>query len=243
MIIYPSLDLRGGKVVRLRQGDLAQQTIYSDDPLAIAGRWIAAGAQWLHVVNLDGAFAAVNDNEQVVKRLAALGVPIQFGGGLRSSEDIQRAFDLGVKRVVLGTLAVEQPDSIASSIAKWGADAISVGLDSRNGKVTTRGWQQATELTPIELGNRMAACGACHALYTDVGRDGLLGGVNVEGTIELARATGLQVIASGGVSTYADIAALRDSGSIAGAILGKSLYEGIIDLAEAIRTASEKVNG
>jgi phosphoribosylformimino-5-aminoimidazole carboxamide ribotide isomerase len=242
VIIYPALDLRGGKVVRLKQGDLAQQTIYSDDPQAVAERWIEAGAVWLHIVNLDGAFAAVNDNEQVVKRLAMLGVPIQFGGGLRSGVDIQRAFDLGVKRVVLGTLAVEQPESVESSIAQWGAEAISVGLDSRNGKVTTRGWQEATELSPIELGLRMVACGAIHALYTDVSRDGLLGGVNVDGTVELARAIGLQVIASGGVTSYADITALRDSGSIAGAILGKALYEGVIDLAEAIRTASEKVN-
>jgi phosphoribosylformimino-5-aminoimidazole carboxamide ribotide isomerase len=237
LIIYPALDLRGGKVVRLKQGDPSQQTTYSDNPLATAERWIAAGAEWLHVVNLDGAFAAVNDNERVVRQLAQCGVPIQFGGGLRSIEDIQRALDLGVSRVVLGTLAVEQPQIIADVIAKWGADAVSIALDARNGKVTTRGWQQATEITPVELGKQMVAHGARHALYTDVSRDGQLSGVNVTSTVDLARETGLQVIASGGVSTIDDILLLQKSGSVAGAILGTALYENRIDLEKAIQLA------
>jgi len=239
LIIYPSLDLRGGKVVRLRQGDPAQQTVYSDDPTATAKRWLAAGAEWLHIVNLDGAFATVNDNENVVTGIIALGVPVQFGGGLRNLDDIKRAFGLGVSRVVIGTLAVEQPEIIRTVIDKWGSEAVSVGLDARNGKVATRGWQQASEVSPIELGLQLASYGARHALYTDVNRDGELKGVNVQSTVELACKTGLQVIASGGVSSYEDIKALRDSGSVAGAILGTAMYEGLIDVAESIRLARQ----
>ncbi len=240
MILYPALDLKGGKVVRLRQGDLAQQTVYSDDPPAMAERWIAAGAEWLHVVNLDGAFSLENDNEKVVKALVALGVPIQFGGGLRSIDDVRRAFDLGVSRVVLGTLALEQADSVARAVDHWGADAIAVALDARQGKVTTRGWQQVSDVSPIDFGRQMADQGVRHALYTDVSRDGELTGANIAATVELAEATGLAVIASGGVTSLGDIVALRESGRVAGAILGTALYERLIDLAEAIRLAREE---
>ncbi len=235
MILYPSLDLHDGKVVRLRQGDLARQTVYGDDPLAVARRWIGAGARWLHVVNLDGAFSAANQNEAIVKGLIALGVPIQFGGGLRSAEDVRRAFDLGVRRVVLGTLAAEQPDLIGELIAEHGAESVAVALDARDGLVTMRGWQVSAGITPVELGRKLAALGARHALYTDVNRDGELAGVNVAATVELAGQTGLSVIASGGVSSLVDLHALRESGSVAGAVLGKALYEGRIDLAEALR--------
>jgi phosphoribosylformimino-5-aminoimidazole carboxamide ribotide isomerase len=240
LILYPALDLQGGRVVRLRQGDLAQQTIYSDDPAAVAARWLAAGAEWLHVINLDGAFSMDNDNEQVVRTLADYGVPIQFGGGLRSLDDVDRAFDLGVSRVILGTLAVEQADSVVTVLDQWGADAIAVALDSRQGRVATRGWQQIADVSPVELGRTMAAQGVRHALYTDVSRDGELTGVNVTATVELAQATGLEVIASGGITSLGDIVALRESGSVAGAILGTALYEGLIDLAEAIRLAREE---
>jgi phosphoribosylformimino-5-aminoimidazole carboxamide ribotide isomerase len=239
LILYPALDLKGGKVVRLRQGDLAQLTVYSNDPSAVAERWIAAGAEWLHVINLDGAFSLENNNDKVVKALAAFGVPIQFGGGLRSLDDVRRAFDLGVSRVILGTLAVEQTDSVAQTVAQWGADAVAVALDARQGKVTTRGWQQVSDVSPADFGRQMVAQGARHALYTDVSRDGELTGVNVAATVELTQATGLSVIASGGVTTLGDIIALRESRQVAGAILGTALYEGLIDLAEAIRLASE----
>jgi len=240
LILYPALDLQGGKVVRLRQGDRTRQTVYSDDPASVAERWRAAGAQWLHVINLDGAFSIANDNERVVKRLVRCGLPIQFGGGLRSLDDVQRAFDLGVARVVIGTLAIEQPDIIDAVIEGWGAEALAVGLDARQGKVTTHGWQQVTDVTPADLGRAMAARGARHALYTDVSRDGELSGVNVQATVELARQTGLQVIASGGVSSLSDIMALHESGAVAGAILGTALYEGLVDLAEAIRLSRDQ---
>jgi phosphoribosylformimino-5-aminoimidazole carboxamide ribotide isomerase len=237
LIVYPALDLKRGKVVRLRQGDAAKETVYSDDPVAVATRWRDSGAEWLHVVNLDGAFSVVNDNEQVVTKLASVGLPIQFGGGLRSFDDVRRAFDLGVSRVVLGTLAIEQPDIVSAVVDFWGADAVAVALDALHGKVVTRGWQQTTEITPVELGRRMAERGARHALYTDVNRDGELSGANVDATVELARATGLEVIASGGITSLGDIVALHEAGSVAGAILGTALYEGLIDLAEAIRLA------
>ncbi|MCC7209792.1 MAG: 1-(5-phosphoribosyl)-5-[(5-phosphoribosylamino)methylideneamino]imidazole-4-carboxamide isomerase [Anaerolineae bacterium] len=238
MIIYPALDLRHGKVVRLRLGDPSQQTIYGE-PIEVAERWIRAGAEWLHVVNLDGAFTepSASANEAIVEQLALTGLPIQFGGGLRSFEDVQRAFDLGVSRAVLGTLAAEQPDVAAACIARWGADAVAVALDTRDGQVMTRGWQQESGATAAELGKRLAALGARHALYTDVSRDGALTGVNVEATVQLAKDTGLQVIASGGVSTLGDIVALKESGAVAGAVLGTALYEGLVDLAEAIRLA------
>jgi phosphoribosylformimino-5-aminoimidazole carboxamide ribotide isomerase len=239
MIIYPALDLRGGKVVRLRQGDPAQQTVYSEDPAEVAERWIQAGAEWLHVVNLDGAFSTPNDNETILEQLATTGIPIQFGGGLRSAEDVQRAFDLGAARVVLGTLAVEQPEIALAIIARWSANTVAIALDSLDGQITKRGWQEDTGISAIEFGKWMAELGAKYALYTDVSRDGELTGVNLASTIELARETGLRVIASGGVSSLGDIVALRESGVIEGVILGTSLYEGLIDLAEAIRLARE----
>src|SRR5262249_47470299 len=145
--------------------------------------WIEAGAEWLHVVNLDGAFAAANENDAIIKAIAALGIPVQMGGGLRSLESVQRVFDLGVKRVVLGTVIVQQPEIIPSVIERWGPEAVSAALDARDGKVTTHGWQESTELTPIELGSRMVEFGVRHALYTDVNRDGESVGVNVAATV------------------------------------------------------------
>lgn len=237
MIIYPALDLRGGKVVRLRQGDPRQQTVYSDNPLEVAQRWIDAGATWLHVVNLDGALAEANDNEAILEALALTDVQIQFGGGLRTLEDVQRAFDRGATRVVLGTLAVEHPQHVAAMVARWGADAIAIALDARDGQVLTHGWQRETGVSAIELGKWFAVEGVRHAIYTDVSRDGELIGVNVEATSRLARETGLHIIASGGVTALGEIIALREAGNIAGVILGTALYEGLIDLAEAIRLA------
>jgi len=187
------------------------------------------------MVNLDGAFAEVNDNERIVEQVARFGVPIQFGGGLRSVADVQRAFDRGVRRVVLGTLALQQPDIVPEMIARWGADSIAVALDARDGIVTVRGWQESTGVTAVDFGRRMAALGVRHALYTDVSRDGALTGVNVAATVELAMETGLQVIASGGVQDISDVVNLQVTGQIAGVILGTALYTGRIDLAAALR--------
>ncbi len=234
MIIYPAIDLRGGKVVRLKEGDPSRQTIFSEDPVATAQKWIAQGASWIHIVNLDGAFASTNDNARILEAVAQFGVKVQFGGGLRTLPDIERALEQGASRVVLGTVAIENPDLVAESVRRWGSERVCVGLDARDGKVATRGWQTKTEITPLDLGKQMVDLGVAHALYTDVSRDGQLQGVNVETTAMLAKETGLQVIASGGVSSLDDIKRLKATGTIAGAVIGMALYEGRFELAEAL---------
>ncbi|MBP8973763.1 MAG: 1-(5-phosphoribosyl)-5-((5-phosphoribosylamino)methylideneamino)imidazole-4-carboxamide isomerase, partial [Anaerolineae bacterium] len=209
MIVYPAIDLRRGRVVRLKYGDPAQETVHSDDPVAVAERWRAAGAAWLHVVNLDGALGEATLALDALRALAGVGLPVQFGGGLRALDDAARALDAGAARVVLGTLAVQQPDAAGEAVTRFGAEAVTVALDARGGRVATHGWQQASAWTPLELGARFAQMGVIHALYTDVSRDGDLSGVNVEATAALARATGLAVIASGGVASLEDVRRLR----------------------------------
>lgn len=235
MIIYPAIDLRGGKVVRLNEGDPDRQTTFSDDPVATARHWIEQGATWLHVVNLDGAFDQDNDNLAILQEITALKTPVQFGGGLRDLNQIENALKLGAKRVIIGTIAVQQPDIIRQAIQLFGAEAICIGLDARDGKITTQGWQHITELTPAEFGKFISQQGGKHALYTDVGRDGSLEGVDIDGTSELANATGLNVIASGGVRDIQDIELLLDKGNVAGVIIGMALYRGKLDLKEAIQ--------
>jgi phosphoribosylformimino-5-aminoimidazole carboxamide ribotide isomerase len=237
MIIYPAIDLRGGKVVRLREGDPSRQTVFSDDPVKTAQNWIDQGAAWIHMVNLDGAFSAANDNECILETVAKSAVKLQFAGGMRSLADIERALNLGASRVVIGTAAAEHPEIVTEAVQQWGAEAICIALDARDGKVTTRGWQHATDLTPVELGLQMVERGAKHALYTDVTRDGLLTGANIEATIALGRETGLDVIASGGVSTIAEITELARSGAVAGAVIGMALYEGRLTLKAALEAA------
>ncbi len=241
MIIYPAIDLRGGKVVRLREGDPNRQTIFSDDPMATARQWIAEGALWIHMVNLDGALAQANNNGAILEAVAALNVKVQFAGGLRSPDDIARALQRGASRVILGTIAVQQPEIVAQAVEQWGAEQIGVALDARDGKVTTHGWQQQTSMTPAEFGNEMRARGVRHALYTDVSRDGGLGGSNVEGTIALGRETGLRVIASGGVSACEEIRHLAASGAVAGAVIGMALYERRLTLRDALAAAEGQV--
>lgn len=237
MIIYPAIDLRGGKVVRLREGDPARQTIFSDDPVSTATQWIEDGAQWIHMVNLDGAFAQANDNGLILERIATFSAKVQFGGGLRSVDDIARAFNAGANRVVIGTAAVQKPELLAEAVSKWGADAVCVALDAKDGKIATHGWQQTVDLTPIGVGKEMASVGVKHALYTDVSRDGGLSGVNLTETVSLARETGLQVIASGGISSLDEIRAIARTGIIAGAVIGMALYEKRFTLKQALAAA------
>lgn len=239
MIIYPAIDLRGGKVVRLQEGDPNRQTTFSDNPLQTAQTWQASGASWLHMVNLDGAFGEQNANLAVLEAVAKLGLNVQFGGGLRTLDDIAHVLALGAKRAVLGTVALQNPDLVAEAVMRFGTDAVCVALDSRDGKVATHGWQTLSSLSPVELGQAMAARGVRHALYTDISRDGALGGVNVEATVTLAQATGLAVIASGGVSQLAELRALAASGVVAGAIIGMALYTEQIKLADALATVKE----
>jgi phosphoribosylformimino-5-aminoimidazole carboxamide ribotide isomerase len=243
MIIYPAIDLRGGKVVRLKEGDPNRQTVFSEDPIATAKEWLAQGARWIHIVNLDGAFASTNDNAQILEAVAKFEVKVQFGGGLRSMTDLERAIEQGASRVIIGTAAIEQPELVSEAIGRWGSERICVGLDARDGKVATHGWQQKSSLTPLELGRQMVGRGVVHALYTDVSRDGNLQGVNVEATAKLAQDTGLQVIASGGVGSLDDIKRLKATGSVAGAVIGMALYEGRFGLAEALKLAEDKDAG
>jgi phosphoribosylformimino-5-aminoimidazole carboxamide ribotide isomerase len=237
MIVYPAIDLRGGQVVRLKEGDPNRQTVFSSNPHDTARRWIDEGATWLHMVNLDGAFQQANSNLNILQQTARLPVKIQFGGGLRSLDEVHQALDSGASRVVLGTVAVENPDLLTAAVEQFGADQIAVALDARDGKVTTHGWQNQTDLTPIEFGREIAHRGVRHALFTDVRRDGTLIGSNVQETIFLGRETGLQVIASGGVSSVNEIQQLARSGVVAGVIIGMALYEDRITLAEALLAA------
>lgn len=238
--IYPAIDLRHGRVVRLQLGDPERQTVFSDDPLEIATRWIDAGARWLHVVNLDGAFAESGQtNWAVLEQLGRLPVRIQFGGGLRTAAEVEVALSKGVSRVVLGTAALENPELVSILLQEFGSTRIAIGIDARDGFVRIRGWQAQTQATPLEVARSMALLGVRTIIYTDISRDGILSGVNVTATTELAGQTGLEVIASGGVSSLDDLALLRSqAGSgIGGVIIGRALYEGQVDLSAALSLA------
>ena len=245
MIIFPAIDLRGGKVVRLVEGDPNRQTVFSHNPVDTAKRWSDEGADWVHVVNLDGALDKANDNAHIVRALAKramssdVNVKIQFGGGLRSIDDIQRALDLGASRVVLGTLAIKEPDVVQAAIEQFGAEHIAVALDSRDGKVTTHGWTEVSDQTPLSLGQAMVKRGVRYALYTDVSRDGSLQGSNVVGTVQLSRQTGLNVIASGGVTKMSEIRQLAQQG-VYGVVIGMALYRGSISMQEALFAAQQQ---
>jgi phosphoribosylformimino-5-aminoimidazole carboxamide ribotide isomerase len=235
-IIYPAIDLRAGQVVRLKEGDPNRQTTYTSDPAAAARRWIENGAPWLHVVNLDGAFgesgsANMEALENILEEARLAQVPVQFGGGLRSLTAIQAALDLGVTRVVLGTLIVEQPDILTTALERWGAERIAASLDARDGRVQVRGWQNDTPLLAVDLARHLREFGLRWLVFTDIARDGLQTGLNLPATIALAKESGLQVIASGGVSTLEDVRQAKAAG-LAGAIVGRALYEGAIEPAE-----------
>ena len=239
--IYPAIDLRNGRVVRLQYGDPDKQTVFGDDPAAMGQKWLDAGAEWLHVVNLDGAFDEKGAaNWAVLPELCCLGAKVQFGGGIRALADVERALAAGVNRVILGTAAVENPDLVAEAAAQFGAARVAVGIDARNGIVKTRGWLKDTAVTPTQLGQQMKVRGVETVIYTDISRDGVLTGVNAAATAQLAQETGLNVIASGGVASLDDILrchALRRQG-VSGVIVGRALYEGKIDLAQAVTAVS-----
>lgn len=238
--IYPAIDLRGGRVVRLKQGDPGRETQYGTDPLAVAKRWQDAGATWLHVVNLDGAFGEVGlANQDALAHILTAGLRVQFGGGLRNMDDIRRALDLGVTRVVLGTVAAENPAMVQAALDKFGSDRIAVGIDARDGIVRVRGWQEAAPLRAVDLAQRWAEMGGRWLIFTDIARDGVGTGVNVGATAKLAQATGLSVIASGGVASLDDVQRVRDAG-LNGVIIGRALYEGHVVLEQAIQVANSE---
>lgn len=242
--LYPAIDLRNGQVVRLKQGDPNQQTTYATRPTEAAQRWHAAGAEWIHVINLDGSFGdgvGAAANRSAIQQICALGIcKVQTGGGMRTLDDIAAAFDAGATRVVIGTAAVENPPLVGEAIKRYGAEAIVVGLDSKDGMVVTRGWQTGSGILASDLGLQMKEMGAIHALYTEVGRDGLLKGAAAEMTGALAQLTGLSIIASGGVGSLADIEELTQYHrfGVNGVVVGKALYEGRVDLAEALKKVS-----
>jgi len=243
--IYPAIDLRRGRVVRLELGDPARETVFGDNPAAMAGRWRDAGARWLHVVNLDGAFAEAGAANwaALAAIVAAGGVRVQFGGGLRTLDDIAAALDSGAARVVLGTAALASPELLAAAVARFGPERVAAGIDARDGRVRVRGWQTETAVTPAALALSARAAGVTTVITTDIARDGVLTGVNAEATAALAAASGLAVIASGGARDLGDVARLlalaptAAPGRLAGVILGRALYDGHIDLAAALARA------
>ena len=235
MILYPAIDLKAGACVRLLRGDMDRATTYARDPAVQARSFQDAGCEWLHVVDLDGAFAGRSANAEAVDAiLAAVSVPVQLGGGLRDRAAIDRWLAAGVARVVLGTAAVEDP-ALVREAARAHPDRIAVGLDARAGRVAIRGWAEATEIDVLDLARRFEDAGIAAIVHTDIERDGAMSGPDVAATEAIARAVRVPVIASGGVSSLADLVRLRDTGVVAGAITGRALYDGSIDLATALR--------
>ncbi|MCA9881109.1 MAG: 1-(5-phosphoribosyl)-5-[(5-phosphoribosylamino)methylideneamino]imidazole-4-carboxamide isomerase [Thermomicrobiales bacterium] len=236
MIIYPAIDLRGGRCVRLVEGDFSRETVFDADPAAAARRWADAGAEWLHVVDLDGAVAGEPVNLPAIAAIrAAVDIPIQLGGGLRTLTHLENAFAAGITRTILGTVALQQPELLSTAVARWGG-AVAVGLDARDGKLATRGWLDQSDALAVDVARTLADAGVQHFIFTDIRRDGTLAGPNLESLAELISAVAAGVIASGGVGTLADIEAAREVGS-SGAIVGRALYDGRVDLAEAIALA------
>jgi phosphoribosylformimino-5-aminoimidazole carboxamide ribotide isomerase len=234
MILYPAIDLKDGQAVRLVRGEMSAATVFNDDPTAQARAFVAAGCQWLHLVDLNGAFAGAPVNGAAVEAiLAACPVPCQLGGGIRDMATIEGWVTRGVARVILGTVAVENPDLVREA-ARAFPGRVAVGIDAKGGQVATRGWAEVTEVQATDLARRFEDAGVAAIIYTDIDRDGAMGGPNVAATEALARAVAIPVIASGGVASLADLVALRDTGVIAGAISGRALYDGAIDLRAAL---------
>jgi phosphoribosylformimino-5-aminoimidazole carboxamide ribotide isomerase len=228
--IFPAIDLREGKVVRLAQGDPQRQTRYGDDPLAFAELWKAEGAAWLHVVSLDSAFGVEHSaNRAALQRILSLELKVQFGGGLRDRDSIRAALEAGVSRAVIGTAAVENPSLVDWALETYGPERVAVGIDARDGLVRIKGWTESTSLQALDLGRSLRSRGLVWCILTDISRDGLQTGVNLPASVQLADASGLQVIASGGVASVEDVSRVRAAG-LAGVIIGRALYEGKIQL-------------
>jgi phosphoribosylformimino-5-aminoimidazole carboxamide ribotide isomerase len=239
VLIYPAIDLRGGRCVRLRQGDYSQETVFGDDPAVVAERWARAGASYLHVVDLDGAREGRPVNGDSVRAvLNAAGVPCQLGGGIRTEAHLVEVLGWGVARVILGTRALQDP-AWCEILCRRYPEKIVLGIDAKNGRVATEGWLNVSELTALELAKRCAAWPPAALVYTDIGRDGMLDGPNVEATAAVAAAVPVPVIASGGVTKLDDVTALARRG-LSGCIIGRALYEGRIDLAAVIAAAKEE---
>ncbi len=239
MILYPAIDLKDGNAVRLLRGEMSEATVFNTDPAAQALAFQSAGCQWLHLVDLNGAFAGTPVNGAAVEAiLAATSVPTQLGGGIRDMATIEMWLTRGIARVILGTVAVENP-ALVREAAKTFPGQIAVGIDARKGRVATKGWAEETDVMVTDLAKSFEDAGVAAIIYTDIDRDGAMGGPNVAATAALARATSIPVIASGGVSSLADLTALKATGVIAGAISGRALYDGALDLAEALKVLAD----
>jgi len=238
MIVMPAIDLRGGKVVRLRRGQPGSESVYGDDPVEVARRWAEQGAARLHVVDLDAAIDGRDQAAEIGRLASGAGIPIEVGGGLRSLEVARRYRESGVARLIFGTAAVKQPEVVRAAVEQW-PGAVAVAIDARAGRVTTAGWLEESELLALELARRVASWGVDRIQYTDVTRDGMLTGPNVEATEELARGSGLKVTAAGGVGTLDDLRALAvlESQGVDEVIVGKALYEDRFTLPEAIEAS------
>ncbi|MDO5648039.1 1-(5-phosphoribosyl)-5-[(5-phosphoribosylamino)methylideneamino]imidazole-4-carboxamide isomerase [Paracoccus sp. (in: a-proteobacteria)] len=234
MILYPAIDLKDGNCVRLLRGDMDAATVFGTDPAAQARAFQDAGAEWLHLVDLNGAFAGQPVNGDAVRAiLDATDIPAQLGGGIRDMATIEGWLTAGLRRVILGTVAVEDPDLVRQAAAAFPGQ-IAVGIDARNGRVATRGWATETDIQAVDLAQQFQDAGVAAIIYTDIDRDGAMGGPNIDATAALARAVAIPVIASGGVSSMADLIALHDTGVIEGAISGRALYDGALNLSDAL---------
>ncbi len=237
MQILPAIDLKNGKCVRLLQGKKDRETIYSDDPARMALRWQGEGATYLHLIDLDGAFEGQSKNVEAIRSIVeATNIPAELGGGIRDMGTITRLLSLGLDRVILGTVAITEPELVRRAIERFGPQKIVVGIDAKNGNVAVKGWEEVSEVPALELALNMKGLGVERIIYTDISKDGMMVGPNISATKELAQQTGMKVIASGGISSLEDVqkvAALEPYG-VDGMIIGKALYEGAIDLKEAL---------
>lgn len=241
MIIYPAIDIRGGRCVRLTEGRFDAETVFADDPAEMALKWAGLGAEFLHLVDLDGALAGEGRNVPVIERiLQSVSIPVQLGGGIRNLETIEKLLSLGVNRLILGSAAVKNPQLVEEACKKYPGH-IAVGIDAKNGDVAIEGWGQGSGVAATELAKKMAAYGVETIIYTDISRDGMLSGVNVEATAALARSCGVPIIASGGVASLEDIRRVKavESEGVQGCIIGKAIYTGAVDLKAALALAKE----
>ena len=241
MIIYPAIDIRGGRCVRLTEGRFDAETVFADDPAEMALKWAGMGAEFLHLVDLDGALAGEGKNVPVIERiLQSVNIPVQLGGGIRNLETIEKLLALGVTRLILGSAAVNNPQLVEEACKKYPGH-IAVGIDAKNGEVAIEGWGKGSGVAATELAKQMAAYGVETIIYTDISRDGMLSGVNVEATAALARACGVPIIASGGVASIEDIRRVKavEADGVQGCIIGKAIYTGAVDLKAALALAKE----
>lgn len=238
MIIFPAVDIKDGLCVRLVQGKKEEQTVYGHDPVKMSMEWARQGAEWLHIVDLDGAFSGIPRNQEIIKGIAsALSIPFQVGGGIRDVETARAYLKLGVSRIIIGTRAQEQRSFMEQLLDEFGPERIVVGIDARDGMVAVKGWEDVTGTPALELARDMKNLGVIRTIYTDVSRDGLLQGPNFKAIGEMADGSELKVIASGGVSSREDIEKLCGVPGVEGAIVGKALYEGMLTLEEALAAA------